>query len=1271
MAGHSTPSELLTALLTDWQLLLQGWSTSGRLTAAAQEALLLGGVPQALEELVAQWSAGVFTGIPPIVLMPASAMSGAAGAYAISTGNIYLNQDWLAEASAAQVIAVLTEELGHHLDGLLNVEDTPGDEGVWFSKFLTDNNLDANAIFALRNQTDVSRISVSGALVAAELAAAPNVGVSPTASANLIVVDGKTTTLSIELDIFEESGFGDDGYGFIGGINLAGPSEQSIYLGLSKADIIAQVNNTATFRKTIELGFATPREKWHISGINLTDKYGNRRDAYLQGFYGGGTPTQGNIQDYLRELGLSSVDPSFTVVNAGTFVDTSSPTILSLRTSAPVINVTNGNSALSIELDISEASGFIDDGYGFIGGINLAGPSGQSIYFGLSKTDIVAQVNYTVTFKKTIDMGIATPGGKWYISGINLTDKYGNRRDAYLQGFYGGGTPTQGNIQDYLRELGLSSVDPSFTVVNAGTFVDTSSPTILSLRTSAPVINVTNGNSALSIELDISEASGFVDDGYGFIGGINLAGPSGQSFYLGLSKTDIVAQVNNTATFRKTIDMGIATPGGKWYISGINLTDKYGNRRDAYLQGFYGGGTPTQGDIQDYLRELGLSSVDPSFTVVNAGTLIDANSPTVAALRISPDNASLPPTALAFANATSSLAENTSTSVRIKVADIIITDDALGTEIISISGADADSFELDGNSLYLKAGTVLNYEAKSAFAISVSARDLSLPGSTPVSAAFNLSVTDVNEAPTALAFANATSSLAENSSTSARIKVAEIVITDDVLGTETIALSGVDAGSFELDGSNLYLKAGTVLNYEAKSAYAVSVSASDLSIAGSPPVSATFILSVTDLNEAPTALAFANATSSLTENSSTSVRVKVAEIVITDDALGTETISLQGADAAAFEVDGTALFLKAGTSLNYETKTAYAVTVSVGDTTLSGSSPVSTAYSLAVTDVNEAPTAVALTNTIASLAENTNTSSRIKLADIAITDDALGSNSISLLGTDAAAFELEGTALFLKAGTSLDYETKTAYAVTVSVGDTTISGSSPVSTGYKLAVSDVNEASTADGNPVIAGASGDDTNIPGISTLPDFTGNAQTVTTGSGNDELDVALVNGHDNRIFTGSGADTIYAGSRDVITGGSDSDQIWATAGDGNRLSGMGGDDDFIIGSAANRALGGAGNDKFTILGEAGTNYLNGGAGADHFWLIGEPGDMPAVKQYVMDFSAGEDMVCLRGLTFSALSFSQVGADTLLTVSGTAIGHFSNTSVVTLNNQANFLFG
>jgi len=203
----------------------------------------------------------------------------------------------------------------------------------------------------------------------------------------------------------------------------------------------------------------------------------------------------------------------------------------------------------------------------------------------------------------------------------------------------------------------------------------------------------------------------------------------------------------------------------------------------------------------------------------------------------------------------------------------------------------------------------------------------------------------------------------------------------------------------------------------------------------------------------------------------------------------------------------------------------------------------------------------------------------------------------------------------------------------------------------------------------VVGTSGNDTLLqPGD--LEGLTLIGNTIFTGAGDDEVDVALSDGFENQVFTGSGANTVYAGTRDVITGGSDSDQIWAIAGNGNRLSGMGGDDDFVIGSSGNRALGGDGNDVFTILDGTGTNYLNGGAGRDQFWLVSEPGLLPAAKQFVMDFKAGEDLVGLRGASFSDLSFTQMGADTLLNVSGTSIGHFTGVSAAALNNQANFVF-
>jgi hypothetical protein len=242
-------------------------------------------------------------------------------------------------------------------------------------------------------------------------------------------------------------------------------------------------------------------------------------------------------------------------------------------------------------------------------------------------------------------------------------------------------------------------------------------------------------------------------------------------------------------------------------------------------------------------------------------------------------------------------------------------------------------------------------------------------------------------------------------------------------------------------------------------------------------VSHTF--TVEAINLPPTGVVLNNAVTSLAENTSTLAAIKVADIAITDDALGSNTVSLAGADAAFFEVVGNGLFLKAGTSLNYEAKTSYSLTVSVSDPTVVGSVPVTTSYALAITDVNEVPTSVVLNNTVTSLAENTSTLAAIKVADIAITDDALGSNTVSLAGADAAFFEVVGSGLFLKAGTSLNYEAKASYAVTVSASDPTVAGSVPVTTSYALAVRDLNEAPTA----LNLSANAFDENIPASSQI--------------------------------------------------------------------------------------------------------------------------------------------------------------------------------------------
>ena len=297
----------------------------------------------------------------------------------------------------------------------------------------------------------------------------------------------------------------------------------------------------------------------------------------------------------------------------------------------------------------------------------------------------------------------------------------------------------------------------------------------------------------------------------------------------------------------------------------------------------------------------------------------------------------------------------------------------------------------------------------------------------------------VNTAP-AISLSGTIASIAENTALPVHVKVADIVISDDGAGTNIVTLSGTNAGLFEVVGTELFLKAGVVLNYEALSHLDLTVSVDDPTIANSPASTVNYSLAITDVNEAPSAV-LANTLASIAENTALPVHIKVGDIVITDDALGTEVITLSGASAALFEVVGTELFLRAGVVLNFEALSHLDVTVSVDDPTL-GAGPESILnYSLNVTDVNEAPT-LALQGLLTTLADNTNVSAPVKVADIVVTDDALGTEVLTLTGTDAGFFEITGNAVFLRAGVSLDFMNNRVLDVNVVVDDTAI-GSGP------------------------------------------------------------------------------------------------------------------------------------------------------------------------------------------------------------------------------------
>ena len=120
----------------------------------------------------------------------------------------------------------------------------------------------------------------------------------------------------------------------------------------------------------------------------------------------------------------------------------------------------------------------------------------------------------------------------------------------------------------------------------------------------------------------------------------------------------------------------------------------------------------------------------------------------------------------------------------------------------------------------------------------------------------NVGVTAVNDAPT-VALSNVSQGLSEDTDTTSSVKVADITVSDDALGTNELTLSGADADKFEIVDNNgsyeLHLKAGETLDHETNGQLDVSVSVDDATVGGTPDDTASASIAVTDVNEAPIA----------------------------------------------------------------------------------------------------------------------------------------------------------------------------------------------------------------------------------------------------------------------------------------------------------------------------------------------------------------------------------------------------------------------------------
>ncbi len=310
-------------------------------------------------------------------------------------------------------------------------------------------------------------------------------------------------------------------------------------------------------------------------------------------------------------------------------------------------------------------------------------------------------------------------------------------------------------------------------------------------------------------------------------------------------------------------------------------------------------------------------------------------------------------------------------------------------------------------------------------------------------------MTNVNEAPTDISLSN--TNVAENADGAV---IGNVGVVDPDAG-DTHSWT-VDDVRFEVVGGQLRLKAGQSLDFETEPTVNLTITATDQG-GGGLAYNEVFVITVTDLNEAPTDITLSS--TNVSEQTDGAIVGNVG--VVDPDAGDTHSWTV---DDVRFEVVGGQLKLKAGQTLDQGTEPTVTVTITVTDQGGTGLA-YNEVFVITVDNVNQAPTDVTLSN--ANVNEN---AAGAAIGNLGVVDP--DPFDFHVASVNDGRFEIFGSQLRLRAGWSLNFESEPTVDVTITVTDQGGAGLS-YSEVFTITVNDVNEAPVADTESyfVLAGTS--------------------------------------------------------------------------------------------------------------------------------------------------------------------------------------------------------
>lgn len=571
-------------------------------------------------------------------------------------------------------------------------------------------------------------------------------------------------------------------------------------------------------------------------------------------------------------------------------------------------------------------------------------------------------------------------------------------------------------------------------------------------------------------------------------------------------------------------------------------------------------------------------------------------------------------------------------------------------------------FALDGASL-VAGNTPIDFEQAASYQVKVRAIDMQ--HNRVVDTTFTIGVNDVNEAVTDIAVKNLTN-VSELSFF--QVKIADVSVVDPDVAAQFISgIVTVNDDRFFVENGALYLKFNQLLNHDAEPQIDLTLSVAD----DAAHFSRHLVVTV-DKATVPTSIALEGGTVEENRGAGT----LVGALALGPGAAGIVSYDVLTDADGLFALDGNKLVLKK--AADYEVAKTHLVTVRGTD---QAGRFVDQLLTVAVTDANDAPTSLTLSN-VNYLPDHTSYATHVADLSFADQDQDPAFKNYQWQVSDSR-FEVVSGSLFLKAGQTID----SASGSTIPVQVTLIDGSASLSTNIGVEIRSATEGddrglfaifgtSGADklsglgghdeiygygGNDVIDGGSGNDSIYGGEGNdsisgglgddIIDGGSGADTVDGGAGIDAITYAsataavrvdllapsnnqgdalgdvLTNVENvvgssfaDRIQGNNSANSIYGGlGADIISGGGGADKLYGNEGDDN-LAGQGGND--LID-------GGAGNDTSS----------GGSGGADTFVFAGGWG-----KDVITDYEANLDILDFKsgGISISDLTVVQVGADT-----------------------------